>query len=66
MLALSRKKQEKIVITVPPSDKTQVITIVNLGLKNRTKESFKIGIETENKEIKILRSELINPELPSF
>lgn len=59
MLVLTRKRNEKITITVPPSDEPTEITI---SLPRIQPGSCRIGIEAERKVI-IRRAEL--PPLPA-
>jgi carbon storage regulator CsrA len=55
MLVLSRKKSNKTFMTVPPSDKETVITLVQVDIQG---DRSKIGIDAP-KEVTIMREELL-------
>lgn len=56
MLVLSRRQHERIVIGVPPSNQEQLIELEIVGI--RPKQTM-VGL-IANKEIIILRKELVN------
>jgi sRNA-binding carbon storage regulator CsrA len=56
LLVLSRKDDEEIVMIVPPSDRPQVISIINVG---RHRDATRIGVRAD-KTIKVHRREILD------
>lgn len=55
MLVLSRKRSEEIVITVPPSDKEQVISVVVVELRG---DKARLGIKADPSAVRVHRLEV--------